>query len=100
MALLFRWLLRIAGVLVVLVVLGVVLVYFLASQSLPEYNRHVSVNGVSAPVEIIRDNSNVPHILGQNDAGKYHVTVNSSRKDFLLKDFQEFLPGVKIPEAK
>ena len=68
MALLFRWLLRIAGVLVVLVVLGVVLVYFLASQSLPEYNRHVSVNGVSAPVEIIRDNSNVPHILGQNDA--------------------------------
>jgi penicillin amidase len=68
MAVLFRWLLRIAGASVVLVVLGVMLVYFLASQSLPEYNRRVSVTGLAAPVEIVRDNSNVPHILGQSDA--------------------------------
>ncbi|MEX0338750.1 MAG: penicillin acylase family protein, partial [Arenibacterium sp.] len=71
MAMLFRWLLRIAGVLVVLVVLGVVLVYFLASQSLPEYDRLVPVSGVNAPVEIIRVNSNVPHTLGQTDAGVF-----------------------------
>ena len=67
MALLFRWLLRIAAGLIGLVVAGVVLVYFLASQSLPEYDQTVEVRGLSAPVEIVRDNANVPHIFGQTD---------------------------------
>ncbi|SPJ29824.1 penicillin acylase family protein [Falsiruegeria mediterranea] len=67
MALLFRWLLRIAAGLIGLVVAGVVLVYFLASQSLPEYDQTVEVQGLDAPVEIVRDNANVPHIFGQSD---------------------------------
>ena len=67
MALLFRWLLRIAAGLIGLVVAGVVLVYFLASQSLPEYNQTLEVQGLDAPVEIVRDNANVPHIFGQSD---------------------------------
>ncbi|SLN38238.1 Acyl-homoserine lactone acylase QuiP precursor [Falsiruegeria litorea R37] len=67
MALLFRWLLRIAAGLIGLVVAGVVLVYFLASQSLPEYDQTVEVRGLTAPVEIVRDNANVPHIFGQTD---------------------------------
>ncbi|MBO9449519.1 penicillin acylase family protein [Tropicibacter sp. R16_0] len=67
MALLFRWLLRIAAGLIGLVVAGVVLVYFLASQSLPEYDQTVEVRGLAAPVEIVRDNANVPHIFGQSD---------------------------------
>ncbi len=63
----FRWLLRIAAGLVVLVVLAVALVYFLASQSLPDYDQTEQVTGISAPVEIIRDNANVPHIFGETD---------------------------------
>jgi len=63
----FRWLLRIAVGLVVLVVLGVGLVYFLASQSLPDYDQTQKVAGLTAPVEIIRDNANVPHIFGADD---------------------------------
>lgn len=63
----FRWLLRIAAGLVVLVVLGIGLVYFLAGQSLPDYNQTEKVAGLTAPVEIIRDNANVPHIFAPDD---------------------------------
>ena len=71
MALVFRWLLRIAGGLVLLVLAAVGLIYFLASQSLPDYDRTVSVRGVAAPVEIVRDNSAVPHIFGETDSDVY-----------------------------
>ncbi|PCH74918.1 MAG: penicillin acylase family protein [Rhodobacteraceae bacterium] len=71
MGILFRWLLRITAGLVVLVVLAVVLIYFLASQSLPDYDHTVDVTGLEGPVEIVRDNANVPHILAETDAGVY-----------------------------
>jgi len=67
----FRWLLRIAAGLVVLVVLAIGLIYFLASQSLPDYDQTERVAGLTAPVEIIRDNANVPHIFGQDDPDVY-----------------------------
>ncbi|KIN65134.1 Penicillin amidase family protein [Sulfitobacter noctilucicola] len=68
MALIFRWLIRLAAVLIVLCVLTVATVYWLAARSLPDYTDDVSVEGLSAPVEIVRDNANVPHIFGQTDA--------------------------------
>ncbi|MBO9410575.1 MULTISPECIES: penicillin acylase family protein [unclassified Ruegeria] len=67
MAIVFRWLVRIASGLVLLTLAAVLLVYFLASQSLPEYDQTVEVQGLTAPVEIIRDTANVPHILGATD---------------------------------
>ncbi|MDK3072855.1 penicillin acylase family protein [Sedimentitalea sp. JM2-8] len=67
----FRWLLRIAAGLVALVVLVVLLTYYLASRSLPDYGRSVQVDGLSAPVEIVRDNANVPHIFADSDAGVF-----------------------------
>jgi len=72
MALIFRWLLRFAAGLVILAVLAVLVVYYLASQSLPDYDRTVRVTGISAEVEIVRDNANVPHIFGQSDADVYY----------------------------
>ncbi len=68
MALIFRWLIRLAATLVVLSVLTIGLVYWLASRSLPDYTDDVDVRGLGAPVEIVRDNANVPHIFGQSDA--------------------------------
>ncbi len=67
MKVVFTWLFRFAAGSVALVVLGIVMVYYLASQSLPDYDNTVSVDGLSAPVEIVRDNANVPHILGETD---------------------------------
>ena len=67
MGIVFRWLLRLTAGLIVLGVLAVGLIYYLASQSLPDYNKSVVVNGLNAPVEIVRDNANVPHIFGETD---------------------------------
>ncbi len=63
----FRWLMRVASGLVLLTLGAIGLVYFLASQSLPDYDQTLSVDGLDAPVEIVRDTANVPHILGQTD---------------------------------
>lgn len=68
MALVFRWLIRLAATLLVLGVLIVSMVYWLASRSLPEYNARVEVPNLERPVEIVRDNANVPHIFGAQDA--------------------------------
>jgi penicillin amidase len=63
-----RWLFRIATALVALVALGALFVYYLASRSLPDYDATLEVAGIGAPVEIVRDTANVPHIFGQADA--------------------------------
>ena len=68
MLLVFRWLLRIASVLVVLSVLAVMGVYYLASRSLPDYDKALDVSGLTAPTRILRDHSNVPHIFSEEDA--------------------------------
>jgi penicillin amidase len=68
MALVFRWLIRLAATLLVIGVLSVSIVYWLASRSLPEYNAEVEVPNLERPVEIVRDNANVPHIFGPRDA--------------------------------
>ena len=72
MASLFRWLLRIAGGMIVLAVVGVVVLYFLLSRSLPDYDKTLNVEGITAPVEIVRDNANVPHVFGQSDRDTFY----------------------------
>ena len=67
MNLVFRWLLRVALLMIFLIVGALGLAYFFASRSLPDYNAEVSVAGLNAPVEIIRDNANVPHVFGRMD---------------------------------
>ncbi len=71
MALIFTWLIRLTVALITLSVAIVGLVYWLASRSLPDYTDTVEVPGISAPVEIIRDNANVPHIFGATDSDVY-----------------------------
>ncbi len=72
MGLVFRWLVRIASGLILLVLAAIGLVYFLASQSLPEYDQTLEVQGLTAPVEIIRDTANVPHIIGETDPDVFY----------------------------
>ncbi|WP_323769159.1 penicillin acylase family protein [Antarctobacter sp.] len=67
MALMFRWLLRLASLAVALIVIGVLLTYYLASRSLPDYDKTLSVSGITADIEIVRDNSAVPHIMALSD---------------------------------
>ena len=72
MALMFRWLIRLAVFLVTLSVVVLLLVYWFAARSLPDYDDRVEVQGLSAPVEIVRDNANVPHIFGETDEDVFY----------------------------
>ncbi|MEL7026910.1 MAG: penicillin acylase family protein, partial [Pseudomonadota bacterium] len=63
----FRWLLRVAIAMVVVLVAGLTLAYWFFVRSLPDYNEAFTLSGVSAPVEIVRDSANVPHILANSD---------------------------------
>ena len=68
MGLVFRWLVRIASGLIVLICAAVALTVYFATRSLPDYSGARSVEGLGAPLEIVRDAANVPHIFGQGDA--------------------------------
>ncbi len=63
----FGWLLKLSTGLAILAGLSVVFVYYLASRSLPDYDKTLDVAGISQEVRIIRDTANVPHIFGETD---------------------------------
>ena len=67
MAFVFRWLIRLVTGLIVLTVVALVGAYWFASRSIPDYDETVRVTGISAPVEIVRDNAAVPHVFGETD---------------------------------
>jgi penicillin amidase len=71
LAFLFRWLLRGFMVMFVLAVAAGLLVYYFAVHSLPDYNASFEVAEISAPLEIVRDTYNVPHIFGDTDQDVY-----------------------------
>ena len=71
MVTLFRCLLRLFTGLLVLAALTAVLAYYFLSRSLPDYNAHYTIAGITAPVEIVRNNADVPHIFGKTDEDVY-----------------------------
>lgn len=77
----FRWLLRITGGLILLAVGAVALAYWFAARSLPDYNATTQVAGIAAPVEIVRDTANVPHIFGRENADVYFALGYAHAQD-------------------
>ncbi|WP_179380090.1 penicillin acylase family protein [Jannaschia marina] len=64
----FRWTFRTVTGVLLLAGVAVLAVYWLAGRSLPDYDATEEVRGLSAPVEIVRNTHNVPHVFGQSDA--------------------------------
>ena len=83
MALIFRTLVWLTTAFLVLATIGVVTVYYLASRSLPEYDKTVPVTGLTAEVEIVRDNSGVPHILAMSDRDAFYALGYAHAQDRL-----------------
>ena len=83
MALVFRWLVRLASALILFGVAVFALAYYFASRSLPEYEGTLQVAGISAPVEIVRDNANVPHIFGETDEDVFFALGMAHAQDRL-----------------
>ncbi len=68
-----KWILRILGGLLLLLVLAAIGGYFWLRGSLPQTNGAVTVQGISAPVEIVRDGDGVPHIFAATDADAFYA---------------------------
>ena len=67
MGVIFRLVFRFLVIVLVLAILGVLGIYYLASRSLPDYNKTIALVGPTASIEIVRDTANVPHIFGQTN---------------------------------
>ena len=79
----FRWLLRGFTALIVLGLLAGFLTYYILSRSLPDYNEDFTLPGISAPVEIVRNNNNVPHIFGKTETDVYYALGFAHAQDRL-----------------
>jgi penicillin G amidase len=53
---------------VALSVVAVTVLFWIASRSIPDYDADWTVEGISAPVEVVRNTAAVPHIFGETDA--------------------------------
>jgi penicillin amidase len=63
----FRWMLRLLTGMIALSLVALVIAYWFLSRSLPGYNETFALPDIAAPVEIVRNNDNVPHIFGKTD---------------------------------
>jgi penicillin amidase len=59
----FKWLLRGFVGLSALMLAVLVLAYYFATRSIPDYNADYEISGIEGPIEIVRDTNNVPHIF-------------------------------------
>ena len=69
----FRWTLRLFTGLIVLSLLALLIFYWFLSRSLPDYNESFTLPGLDQPVEIVRNNNNVPHIFAKTDKDAYYA---------------------------
>ena len=67
MLILFRWLLRAFTGLLALSLLSLLVLYWFLERSVPDYSEDFALPGLSAEVEVVRNNANVPHIFGATD---------------------------------
>lgn len=79
----FRWLMRIFTGLLALAMLAGFLTYYVMSRSLPDYNENFALKGITAPVEIVRNNNNVPHIFGKTEQDVYFALGFAHAQDRL-----------------
>ena len=79
----FRWLLRVFVSLIVLGLLATGVFYYFLSRSLPDYNATYRLDGISAPLEIVRNNNDVPHIFGATDGDTFFALGFAHAQDRL-----------------
>jgi len=78
-----RWLTRILLALLALTAVTLMIAYYFLSRSLPDYSADYQTGGISAEVDIVRNNANVPHIFGKTDADIYFALGFAHAQDRL-----------------
>ena len=64
---LFRWLFISLIAVLVVAAIGLGMLWYLGSRSLPDYSLTLDVAGLRAPIEIVRDANAVPHVFATSD---------------------------------
>lgn len=85
MVTIFRWLVRLTVGLILLSLAAVLLAWYFAIRSLPDYNGRYEVAGISAPVEIVRTTEDVPHIFGKTDHDVFFALGLAHAQDRLFQ---------------
>lgn len=67
----FRWTFRLFVGLLAAGVVALLVSYYFLERSIPDYNATYRLDGLSGPVEIVRNNDDVPHIFAKTDADVY-----------------------------
>ena len=83
MLILFRWLLRLFSGLLALGAVTLFITYYFLERSVPDYSESFVVSGIAAPVEIVRNNDDVPHIFGATDADVFYALGFAHAQDRL-----------------
>ncbi|MFT5001063.1 MAG: penicillin amidase [Planctomycetota bacterium] len=68
----FRWLVRLVAALLAVGFACILLAYYFAAKSVPDYDNKHAVSGLVDRVEIVRDRYGVPHIFGKSDADVFY----------------------------
>lgn len=85
MVTIFGWLVRLTVGLILLALALVVLAWYFAIRSLPDYDGRYEVAGISAPVEIVRTTEDVPHIFGKTDRDVFFALGLAHAQDRLFQ---------------
>ena len=83
MLILFQWLLRLFSGLLGLGALVVFIGYYFLERSVPDYSESFTVPGISAPIEVVRNNDDVPHIFGSTDPDVFYALGFAHAQDRL-----------------
>jgi len=79
------WFGRLIALIGVLAAIALGLAYYLASHSLPNYTQRLEMAQVSAPVQIVRNASAVPHIFAASDEDALFALGFSHAQDRLFQ---------------
>ena len=67
MAVFLIWMVRLVSAAVALSVAFLLVAWWMAARSIPDYEADWELSGLTAPVEIVRNTAAVPHIFGETD---------------------------------
>ena len=79
----FKWLFRIFLILSAIAFTGLILLYYFAISSIPDYSNTYTLDNEIKDIEIVRDNKGVPHIFGSSDKDVYFGLGFSHAQDRL-----------------
>ncbi len=78
-----RILIGLFALIVLVLIIGFFVLQNIKKGSIPDYNKDVSFQALTAEVEVLRDSLGIPHVYAENEADLYHVVGFTMAQDRL-----------------